>query len=115
MGRWVRIDRRYNQPYRLTSYASRAIFKWTGLVLAWVFVNSALAASHLGVLILATTAGLIWYGVHCARRDGRLSMPSPAMPARRPASSWLDTFSAARLKIFTSTTRSPGRAAAPTR
>ncbi len=29
MGRWIRIDRRYNQPYRLTTYASRAIFKWT--------------------------------------------------------------------------------------
>ena len=69
MGRWVRIDRRYNQPYRLTSYASRAIFKWTGLVLALVFVNSALAASHLGGLDLATTGGLIWYGVHCARRN----------------------------------------------
>ena len=69
MGRWVRIDRRYNQPYRLTSHASRAIFKWTGLVLALVFVNSALAASHLGGLDLATTGGLIWYGVHCARRN----------------------------------------------
>ena len=61
MGRWVRIDRRYNQPYRLTGYASRAIFKWTGLILAWVFVNSALAADHLGILDLATTGGLIWY------------------------------------------------------
>ena len=71
MGRWVRIDRRYNQPYRLTSYASRAIFKWTGLILAWAIVNSALAADHLGFLDLATTAGLVWYGVHCARRNGR--------------------------------------------
>ncbi len=34
VGRWVRIDRRYNQPYRLTGYAVLVIFKWTGLVLA---------------------------------------------------------------------------------
>ena len=80
MGRWVRIDRRYNQPYRLTGYASRAIFKWTGLILAWVFVNSALAADHLGFLDLATTGGLIWYGVHCARRNRRPQLARPTPP-----------------------------------
>jgi hypothetical protein len=84
VGRWIRIDRRYNQPYRLTSYASRTLFKWTGLVLAWAFVNSALAASHLGVLDLATTGGLIWYGVHCARRNRRSQL---AGPTYRPAGS----------------------------
>ena len=71
MGRWVKIDRRYNQPYRLTGYAVRAIFKWTGLVLAWAFVNSVLTAAHLGVLILASTAGLVWYAAHCVRRNQR--------------------------------------------
>lgn len=81
MGRWVRIDRRYNQPYRLTSYASRAIFKWTGLVVAWVIVNSWLAASHLGGLDLVTTAGLVWYVVHCARRNRG---PQLAKPSKRP-------------------------------
>jgi hypothetical protein len=84
VGRWIRIDRRYNQPYRLTSYASRAIFKWVGLVLAWAIVNGILAADHLGVLDLATTAALIWYAVHCARRNQgpRLAPPaySPIMP-----------------------------------
>ena len=84
MGRWIRIDRRYNQPYRLTSYASRAIFKWTGLILAWTLVNSVLAASHLSVLDLATTGGLIWYGIHCARRNRRSQL---AGPAYRPAMS----------------------------
>jgi hypothetical protein len=82
MSRWVRIDRRYNRPYRLTSYASRAIFKWTGLILAWAIVNSVLAADHLGVLDLATTGGLIWYGVHCARRKRR---PQLAAPIHAPA------------------------------
>jgi hypothetical protein len=27
MGRWVKVDRWYNQPYRLTGYAMGAIFK----------------------------------------------------------------------------------------
>lgn len=89
VGRWVRIDRRYNQPYRLTGYAVRVIFKWTGLVLAWVFVNTALTASHLSALVLATTAGIFWYAIQCARRNRRpqLTQPtySPAMPA---ASQW---------------------------
>jgi HNH endonuclease len=86
VGRWVRIDRRYNQPYRLTGYATCAFFKWTGLILAWAFVNSALAVSHLSGLILVTTAGLIWYGVHCARRNRRppLGQPTPTFISAMP-------------------------------
>ena len=84
MGRWIRIDRRYNQPYRPTSYAWRAIFKWVGLVLAWAIANSILTADHLGALDLVTSAALIWYAVHCARRNQRpqLAQPtySPIMP-----------------------------------
>ena len=82
MGRWIRVDRRYNQPYRLTGYAVRAIAKWTGLFLAWILVNSALTAAHLGVLILASTGGLIWYAVHCARRNQE---PRRAAPLYRPS------------------------------
>jgi HNH endonuclease len=89
VGRWARIDRRYNQPYRLTGYAVRAIFKWTGLVLAWAFVNSVLAAIHLGALVLATTAGLIWYGVHCARRNRGPQLTQPTYSRVMPtASQW---------------------------
>lgn len=85
MSRWVRIDRRYNQPYRLTGYASRAISKWTGLIFLWVLVNATLSAAHLGLLVLGTTAGLIWYAVHCVRRNRapRLGQPltrQPVMP-----------------------------------
>jgi hypothetical protein len=90
VGRWVRIDRRYNQPYRLTGYAVRATFKWTGLVLAWVLVNSVLAAAHLSVLILATTGGLIWYAVHCARqnRKPQLTLPTPYSPLMPTVGQW---------------------------
>jgi hypothetical protein len=84
VGRWVRIDHRYNQPYRLTGYAWRVFFKWTGLILAWGTVNSALEAAHMSLLILATTGGLIWYAVHCARRSRGPQLTqanySPAMP-----------------------------------
>lgn len=98
MGRWIRIDRRYNQPYRLTSYAWRAIFKWVGLVLAWAIVSSILTADHLGALDVITAAALIWYAVHCARRNQRpqLAQPtySPIMPTSAqwqqpaPTSQW---------------------------
>lgn len=89
MGRWVRIDRRYNQPYRLTGYALRAIFKWVCLILAWVFANTVLAAIHLGVLVLATTAGLIWYAIHCARRGRSPQLAEPAyQPVMPTANQW---------------------------
>jgi hypothetical protein len=80
MARWVRVDRRYNQPYRLTGHAWRAFFKWWGLLLAWVFANVVLASAHLGLLILGTTAGLIWYAIHCARRNRVSQLPQPITP-----------------------------------
>lgn len=81
MGRWVRVDRRYNQPFRLTGYAIRASFKWIGLFLAWVIVNSVLSAVHLGLLILATTGGLIWYAIHCAHWYRTPQVPMSGQPA----------------------------------
>jgi hypothetical protein len=85
VGRWVRIDRRYNQLYRLTTYASHAIFKWIGLFLAWVFVNTVLTAIHLGALVLVTTGGLIWYAIHCAQRNRRTQLAEPAYRPVVPA------------------------------
>ena len=84
VGHWVGIDRRYNQPYRLTSYALRGIFKWTGLVLAWVLVNSALTAAHLSALILVSAAGLVWYAVHCALRNRRVQLAEPVYKPAMP-------------------------------
>jgi HNH endonuclease len=68
MSRWVKVDRRYNQPYRLTGYALGAIFKWVGLIFAWIIANIIVTSVHLGLLVFATTGGLVWYAVHCARR-----------------------------------------------
>jgi hypothetical protein len=37
VGKWVRIDRRYNNPYRLTRYAKRVISSW-GVAMVVVIV-----------------------------------------------------------------------------
>jgi hypothetical protein len=47
-------------------------------------VNSALAGAHLGALIVVSTAGLIWYAVHCARRNRGLPSAAPAYSAAMP-------------------------------
>lgn len=36
MSKWVRVDRRYNNPYRLTAHAHWKIFKWGVLSIWWV-------------------------------------------------------------------------------
>jgi hypothetical protein len=80
MGKWVRIDRRYNNPYRLTSHAHRTIVKWTALVIAWLVIISVLSAARLGILVVVVTAVLIWYAVRSAR-GGRPPKPRPVYPA----------------------------------
>ena len=84
MSRYVKIDRRYNQPFRLTQYGCLAVVKWTGLVCLWIVVNIIVTAAHLGVLVLGTTGGLIWYAVHSVRRNRapQLAQPTfqPVMP-----------------------------------
>jgi hypothetical protein len=85
VGRWVKTDRRYNQPYRLTGYAKRVILKWTGLTLAWVLANAMLASAHLGVLILVTTAVLAGYAVRSIRRGRKPRLTTTTLPPTIPA------------------------------
>jgi hypothetical protein len=80
VGRYVRIDRRYNQPYRLTGNGCLAVLKWTGIIVAWVVVNSIVSAYHLPVLILVTTAGLVWYVVYSVRRNRSPRLAQPPAP-----------------------------------
>jgi hypothetical protein len=70
MSRFVRIDRRYNNPYRLTPYAYRALFKWGLLLVVCVVLIS---ASH-GWAVLPATIALIWYAVHRVRVNRRGGM-----------------------------------------
>ncbi len=81
--RWVRVDRRYRNPWRLTGYAYRVMFKWFGLVIALIIANGVLAGLHVGFLILFTTGGLVWYAVHRLRVDYRRRHPvtGPTAPS----------------------------------
>jgi hypothetical protein len=76
MNRRVRAGRRRAQPYWVAGYGSRVIFRWAGLIVAWVLVLGVLGAVHLGLLAFLPTAGLIWYAVH----SDRLGRPQPPQP-----------------------------------
>jgi len=84
MNKFVRIDRRYNNPYRLTRYAQRGLLKWGALLVVWAILIS----SNLWLAALATIA-LTWYAVH----RYRVTHPRPVVagssygrnaPAYRP-------------------------------
>lgn len=65
MGKWVRVDRRYNQPFRLTSYAWWMILKWGTVVLAWLALASTTPwAGLLGLLALGGYGGYRWHASH---------------------------------------------------
>ena len=70
--RWVRIDRRYNNPYRLTSYAWRVILKWGALLIVWV---TFLGSRNLFLEVIATAA-LIAYAAVRVRRYRQASQPA---------------------------------------
>ena len=84
MGRYVRIDRRYNQPVRPTGYAMRVVLKWVGLIFLWIVANSILLAAHVSYLAGLTTAALIGYAVYCIRR---YLVPRPPSATAPPATS----------------------------
>ena len=69
VGRYIKIDRRHNQPFRPTGYAMGAALKWTGLIFLWIVVNTILLAAHVSYLEGVTTAALIGYAVYCIRRN----------------------------------------------
>lgn len=88
--RWVRVDRRYNQPFRLTGYGWRVILKWGSLLIVW----AALISSNSPVLGVIATAALIAYAIVRVRRyqrlnqvpqQGRAAMGMSTIPAAAPA------------------------------
>ena len=76
MSRYVKIDRRYNQPFRLTQYGCLAVVKWTGLVCLWIVANIIVTAAHLGVLVLASDGR-----TDLVRRPRRAPQPGTATGA----------------------------------
>lgn len=76
MGKWVRIDRRYNNPYRLTSYAKRMITTW---VIAVIVVIALVNATH-GWFIVPLGLALAGYAAYRERlRRQGLFAGSPAV------------------------------------
>jgi len=69
--RLVRIDRRYNQPYRLTRHAYWLIFKWGGLLGLVVVLGS--TAQYVGLLCLIAYLGYAGYSTATWRRRRALA------------------------------------------
>jgi len=83
VSRWVRIDRRYNQPYRLTGHAYRVIFKWAAIFFAWVVAGSVLASVNStlgGLAALALPVFIVYRIIAYSRR----SLPSASAPPQVP-------------------------------
>lgn len=80
MSKWVRFDRRYNQPVRPTGNALRALFKWIGLFILFVALNASPLTSPLdGTPRLITTFAFIGYAVYRIWVNVRRpALPSPA-------------------------------------
>jgi hypothetical protein len=71
--RWVRVDRRYNRPIRLTGYAWRVILKWGAMLIIW----AALVTSDNPFLDVIATVALITYAIVRVRRYQRFSQAPP--------------------------------------
>jgi len=95
MSKYVRIDRRYNNPYRLTRYAQRALLKWGALLVVWALLID--ASPWLAVL---ATIGLVCYAVHRYRINHPRAVVTdgpgrgPVAPAYTPTPSSISSFSA---------------------
>lgn len=105
VGKWVRIDRRYNNPYRLTRYAKRVI---TTSVVIVIVVLVLINATH-GWFAIPAGLALLAYAGYRVRAKRLLPVGRPrvqqaarfAMPAPRfnpppgwpvPDSSWTPPF-----------------------
>lgn len=73
MNRWASVDQRYDRPPGLRGLTRQPAFKWIGLLVAWVIVSGILINTHLGLLLLLGTAGLICYCAYSILRDTPLA------------------------------------------
>ncbi len=64
--RLIRVDRRYNQPIRLTGHAYRLIFKWGGLLVLVIVLGT--TANYVGLICLIA---YLAYAGYCITRWSR--------------------------------------------
>jgi hypothetical protein len=100
MSKWVRIDRRYNNPYRLTRYAKRVITTWVVVVIVvislvdtthgWFAIPTGVAlAGYAGYRVRSRRRGLLagrpgaWPTAQFAAPAFRFN-PPPGWPAPQP-------------------------------
>jgi hypothetical protein len=117
MGKWVRIDRRYNNPYRLTRYAKRVITTWVVVVIVvitlidtthgWFAIPAGVAiAGYAGYRVRSRRRGLmagrpaVWptaqFGAPALRFNPPPGWPAPQLgwtppPDWQPDPSWPQT------------------------
>jgi hypothetical protein len=84
-GRWVRIDRRYNNPYRLTLYAWRVILKWGTLIVVWLILGS--LYDWVGVIGLIVLIGYAIHRIRLDRGQEQIAARAPIPMAARTLSS----------------------------
>jgi hypothetical protein len=78
VGKWVRIDRRYNNPYRMTRYAKRVITTWVAVVIVVIILMD---ATHGWFAIPAGLALIGYAGYRVRARRQALSAGRPVMQA----------------------------------
>jgi hypothetical protein len=76
VGKWVRVDRRYNNPYRLTGYAKRVIFAW---IVTLIVVIALLNATHGWFAVPVGVVGVGYAGYRIRSRRRVLLAARPAM------------------------------------
>lgn len=82
VGRWVRIDRRYNNPYRLTRYARRVITTWAVIVTVVIALTD---ETHGWFAIPAGLAVAVYAGYRVRSRRRVLLADRPATQSGTPA------------------------------
>jgi HNH endonuclease len=82
VGKWVRIDRRYNNPYRLTGYAKRVITTWVVIVIVVIILVDATRGWF------AIPAGLALAGYAGYRVRSRRQVLPAGRPPVQPAATF---------------------------
>jgi HNH endonuclease len=91
--RLIRVDRRCNQPFRLTGHAYWLLFKWGGLLVLVIVLGS--AANYLGLICLIAYLAYAGYSIAQWSRGRQLAalpvqqVQAPAAPMRfNPPPGW---------------------------